>query len=284
MAHLAVVRIGGSVGRGGVNRWADVAQVQQLLNEHRPLGIGRLAIDGDCGPLTERAIERWQAQLLHMRKPDGRVDPHGPTLQALNRAEQAHRAPRAVSVPPRNPPTAARPSPAPTRAVPPATTRTATPSPRQTPAGPSRGRTPPETVVAAAQASQQRWNIPASVTLAQWALESGWGRSMPHGSNNPFGIKARRGEPAVDAATDEVIGGRRIRINAGFRKFASLADAFDHHGRLLATGRPYARARGMLPDPDRFADALTGVYATDPRYGTKLKSMMRSNDFYRFNR
>ena len=147
----------------------------------------------------------------------------------------------------------------------------------------ARGRTPPDSVVQAAQASQRRWGIPASVTLAQWALESSWGSRMPPGSNNPFGIKARAGEPAVNTGTDEVINGRRIRIRAGFRAFASISDAFDHHGRLLATGRPYRNARSVLPDPDNFADALTGVYATDPSYGRKLKSIMSANNFYRFN-
>jgi flagellum-specific peptidoglycan hydrolase FlgJ len=106
---------------------------------------------------------------------------------------------------------------------------------------------------------------------------------MPSGSNNPFGIKARRGEPSVSTGTDEVINGRRIHIRAGFRAFASINDAFDHHGRLLATGRPYRNARAVLPDPDAFADALTGVYATDPSYGRKLRSLMQANNFYRFN-
>jgi hypothetical protein len=147
----------------------------------------------------------------------------------------------------------------------------------------ARGRTPPGAVVQAAQVSQRQWGIPASVTLAQWALESAWGSRMPPGSNNPFGIKARRGDPSVSTGTDEVINGRRIRIRAGFRAFASIADAFDHHGRLLATGRPYRNARATLPDPDAFADALTGVYATDPSYGRKLRSLMGTNNFYRFN-
>jgi flagellum-specific peptidoglycan hydrolase FlgJ len=46
------------------------------------------------------------------------------------------------------------------------------------------------------------------------------------------------------------------------------------HGKLLATGSPYRAAREVVNDPDRFADALTGVYATDPQYGTTLKWVM----------
>ncbi len=32
-------------------------------------------------------------------------------------------------------------------------------------------------------------------------------------------------------------------------------------------------------DPDAFADALTGVYATDPNYGTTLKYVIHTYDF-----
>lgn len=141
----------------------------------------------------------------------------------------------------------------------------------------------PREIIAAAQASQAKWGIPASVTIAQWAIESARGTRMPAGSNNPFGIKARAGEPSVGARTREVIGGKSITIRDGFRKFASIAEAFDEHGKFLATRSPYARARTKLPDPDAFADALTGVYATDPNYGKVLKNFMRSENLYQFN-
>jgi hypothetical protein len=55
------------------------------------------------------------------------------------------------------------------------------------------------------------------------------------------------------------------------------------HGELLGKGAPYANARRYHNDPDRFADALTGVYATDPQYGTLLKKIMRSNNLYAFD-
>ena len=35
-------------------------------------------------------------------------------------------------------------------------------------------------------------------------------------------------------------------------------------------------AMEVVKDPDRFADALTGVYATDPQYGTTLKWVMEN--------
>ena len=53
-----------------------------------------------------------------------------------------------------------------------------------------------------------------------------------------------------------------------------MSEAFELHGKLLSTGSPYRAAMEVVNDPDRFADALTGVYATDPQYGTTLKWVM----------
>ena len=103
------------------------------------------------------------------------------------------------------------------------------------------GKVPPD-VVDAAVASRQKWTVPASVTIAQWAVESAWGASMPPGSNNPFGIKAIGDQPAVESPTREVIDGENIVITARFREFNSLAQAFDEHGRLLATSSHYKDA------------------------------------------
>ncbi len=144
------------------------------------------------------------------------------------------------------------------------------------------GTFPPE-VIAAARESQARWNIPASVSLAQWALESAWGRSMPPRSNNPFGIKARPGEPAVVAMTCEVIGGVSERLPQHFRRFSSLSVAFSAHGRLLATGEAYAKARAVRHDGRAFARALQGHYATDPDYADKLLALIDAHDLVRFD-
>jgi hypothetical protein len=142
---------------------------------------------------------------------------------------------------------------------------------------------PPQDVIVAAQNSQRKWRVPASVTLAQWALESGWGQHMPPGSFNPFGMKAAEGQPFVAVSTREVVNGQSVTVVARFRKFASFDEAFDQHGQLLATRPPYAHAMTLVGNPNAFADALTGVYATDPEYGTLLKSLMQSHNLYQYN-
>ena len=141
----------------------------------------------------------------------------------------------------------------------------------------------PSDVINAAIASNKKWHVPASVTLAQWALESTFGRSTPAGSNNPFGIKAVQGQPFVLAKTSEVVNGKSVIVEAKFRKFPSMAVAFDMHGQLLATASYYARARMFSADPNGFADALTGVYASDPHYGTKLKAIMKQYNLYQYD-
>ena len=137
---------------------------------------------------------------------------------------------------------------------------------------------PPGAVIAAAQAAHAQWHIPASALLAQWALESDWGRREPPGSNNPFGEKSLPGAPGVTAPTTEVEGGRTIDTDATFRAFPSLAAAFDFHAAHLAESRFFTRARACLPDVPGFCRGLSGVYATDPAYGEKLIDIINGSD------
>lgn len=76
--------IASSVGKGGGNKKADVKLVQTFLNSTPPEEGGPellLAEDGLIGPKTQAAIDKFQKKVL--RTPDGRIDPHGPTIKAL---------------------------------------------------------------------------------------------------------------------------------------------------------------------------------------------------------
>ena len=143
----------------------------------------------------------------------------------------------------------------------------------------------PADIIAAARASQAKWGIPASVSLAQWAVESGWGKHSP--GNNPFGMKPRAGrnDPQQMLMTREWSKARgNYYLPQPFRVFASIADAFEAHAELLATAKVYAKARAKLPDIGAFVDALTGVYATDPKYGQTLRAVMGgSANLYAYN-
>jgi hypothetical protein len=114
---------------------------------------------------------------------------------------------------------------------------------------------------------------------------------MPAGSNNGFGIKALPGQAATSATTGEqAADGTKYTIVAGFRVFASIADAFDAYGKLLGLGRPYnAMVTEYLKSPRAPADvralsnALTGVYATAKNYGAALISVQISDNLYQYD-
>lgn len=262
MPSTSFVRLTGSVGREGNNAVLDVMAVQHLINAYPPFGQPPLVTDGRCGPRTIAAIEAVERYHLGLAGPDGKIDPAGPTLAALNMARKTGGL--------RGAPMPAAPNP--------------TPNPlRHMGGGAHTHRLPPQEIIVAAQKSQKTWGVRASISIAQWILESGWGRSMPQGSNNPFGIKAAPGQPYVMAATREEIHGKIVHITAPFRVFMSIADAFDQHGKLLATHPAYALARSSLTDPDAYARALTGHYATDSQYGAKLIAFMRADELYQYN-
>lgn len=108
---------------------------------------------------------------------------------------------------------------------------------------------------------------------------------MPSRSNNPFGIKAARGQQFVMASPqEETRDHKMVPIMAPFRFFASMDEAFDQHGRLLAKHPAYKLARQYLNNPDAYARALTHHYASDDGYGEKLVKNMKTYNLYKYNK
>lgn len=71
-----------SVGSGGENTLGDVYYVQLLLSDCRcRLALSPIAVDGVAGPKTIEAIRDFQQK--SGLTADGRVDPNGATLKAI---------------------------------------------------------------------------------------------------------------------------------------------------------------------------------------------------------
>ena len=71
-----------SVGEGGKNATGDVLFVQFLIVDWLVRsGHPDISIDGLCGPRTKEAILSFQKQFTTVS--DGRADPKGPTIKAL---------------------------------------------------------------------------------------------------------------------------------------------------------------------------------------------------------
>ena len=139
-------------------------------------------------------------------------------------------------------------------------------------------------VAAGAMAAQRKYGVPASVTIAQAIDESGWGKStLATKDHNLFGIKGT-GPAGTDALlSQEYQNGQLVTSTNSFRVYNSPGESINDHGKLLATSGHYRKAMADRRNPNAFAESLTGIYATDPSYGTKLISLMQQYNLYRFD-
>lgn len=132
----------------------------------------------------------------------------------------------------------------------------------------------------AQQAARQLGVNPVTL-LAQAALETNWGRSLPQdanggSSNNLFGIKASAAwnGSAVSSSTQEYSGGTATTVKAQFRSYGSTSQCFQDYVDLLKGNPRYAAALGTGNDVQAFGSALQqGGYATDPAYAGKLTAV-----------
>lgn len=135
---------------------------------------------------------------------------------------------------------------------------------------------------AASRAAKQLGTRPEAV-LAVAALETGWGKHMPSKadgskSNNLFGIKAHGWDGEVTRSpTLEYEQGAFARRVEPFRVYASAADAVADFANFVSAQPRYREALQSDGDPVKFVRALHAAgYATDPRYGDKLETLVNS--------
>ena len=135
----------------------------------------------------------------------------------------------------------------------------------------------------AERAARQLGVSPVSL-IAQAALETDWGRSLPRtasgtSSNNLFGIKAMGAwnGPSVRSGTHEFRNGTDTAVQAQFRAYGSCSQCFQDYTALLRNDPRYAGALGTGNDTGAFAAALQQAgYATDPNYARKLTAVADS--------
>lgn len=147
---------------------------------------------------------------------------------------------------------------------------------------------PPWAIAAARSAHATHPAALPSVQLAQWALESGWGKKLT-GAFNFFGIKAMPGHPSSLHWTHEVVKGERQLVQCAFRDFASAAEAFAAHADILQSGTGCAAYRAALPNLALATDLLGhGTpahprYATDPNYGAEIMAIIRGSSLTEYD-
>jgi len=132
-----------------------------------------------------------------------------------------------------------------------------------------------------AQQAGRELGVDPHALLAQAALETGWGKSVPcttagDCSFNLFGIKAtgQWSGATVNVPTLEFERGVAVRKVERFRAYESPAASFNDYARLIRNNPRYENALGTGADVASFASALQdGGYATDPQYARKLTAV-----------
>lgn len=125
-----------------------------------------------------------------------------------------------------------------------------------------------------------RWNIPASITLAQGLFESGAGRSeLTTKGNNHFGIKCHGWTGRTVYHDDD-------RKGECFRAYKSAYESYDDHSRFLASSQRYASLFKLnKTDYKGWARGLKAAgYATNPQYANKLIEIIQLYKLYEYDK
>lgn len=128
---------------------------------------------------------------------------------------------------------------------------------------------------------QQRYGIPASITMAQGILESDSGNSvLSRASNNHFGIKCKtywkgRTYYYTDDAPDEC-----------FRAYDTVEESYEDHAIFLESSPRYDPL--FMLKPTDYKGWATGLkragYATAPDYAERLIKLIEDNKLYELDR
>ena len=125
-----------------------------------------------------------------------------------------------------------------------------------------------------------KYHIPASITLAQGAFESGAGRSeLTRRSNNHFGIKCHGWTGRTSYHDDD-------ERNECFRAYNSAYDSFEDHSLFLVNGRRYQSLFELKQtDYKGWAKGLRAAgYATNPQYASKLIEIIQLYKLYEYDK
>ncbi len=125
-----------------------------------------------------------------------------------------------------------------------------------------------------------RYNIPASITLAQGLLESGAGRSeLSRHGNNHFGIKCHGWTGRKVYHDDD-------ESNECFRAYDNAKESYEDHSRFLAKQSRYARLFSLSrTDYKGWARGLKACgYATNPQYANTLIQIIELYGLHKYDK
>lgn len=131
-----------------------------------------------------------------------------------------------------------------------------------------------------AMVEMQRYNIPASITLAQGILESGSGQGrLARYGNNHFGIKCHATWNGKTITHDD------DEKSECFRRYKYAYESFEDHSQFLTKRGRYSSLFELDPtDYESWAHGLKKAgYATDPAYAKKLIALIKKFNLHQYD-
>ena len=140
-----------------------------------------------------------------------------------------------------------------------------------------------DNILPGARVCQRTAGIPVSFTIAQAALESGWGSRVR--GNNLFGIKADASwkGPTVDVPTHEFVKGQRIAVTDKFRAYNSWADCLQDRAQFFFRNPRYAKCFRETTGAGWARAVAAAGYATDPGYADSLIAIIRCRNLQQYD-
>ena len=132
-------------------------------------------------------------------------------------------------------------------------------------------------IAPAAQASMLATGIPASFTVAEGALESGWGASqLTLQAKNLFGVKADASwhGAVLEMQTREYLRGQWVMVPARWRKYDDWDGCIGDHAAFLRSNQRYSTCFQHHDGPGFAAAVAAAGYATDPHYAQLITALI----------
>ncbi|MGG4126528.1 phage tail protein [Bacillus licheniformis] len=134
-----------------------------------------------------------------------------------------------------------------------------------------------------AQRVYKKYDILASLIIAQACLESAWGTSgLAQKGKNLFGIKGTyNGQYVLMWTTEYDKSGNATKVQARFRKYPSWYESIQDLAKLYVNGTSwdpnhYKAVVGEKDYKKASAALVKSGYATDPNYATKLNNLIQT--------
>ena len=152
------------------------------------------------------------------------------------------------------------------------------------------------------QRDQKESGILASVSMAQFILESGFGKSgIAQNANNLFGIRVGRSnnswynastwdkKSVYSTETKEWRNSEFVLEPASFRKYSSIQQSISDHSaylnnaKLKSGKKQYEGLKGCKNYRKAFEIIKNGGYATDPEYVNRLCSIVKKYNLTQYD-